>query len=117
MSATATWAANQLRAAREQRGWSQQQPPERLSRTQPAISYWESGKRKPDIDDLLDLSAALELDVSYFLPPEGQRQPIRAILRATASSLAVGELEGALEELVDVADAAAWPAMEIQIHA
>jgi Zn-dependent peptidase ImmA (M78 family)/transcriptional regulator with XRE-family HTH domain len=116
MTATTTWVAGQLRAAREQRGWSQQQLAERLNRTQTSISYWESGKRKPDIDDLLDLSSVLELDVNFFLPPERHRQPIRAILRATAERVAGGDLQQALERLVDEADAAAWPIEEIEIR-
>ncbi|MGI8998814.1 MAG: ImmA/IrrE family metallo-endopeptidase [Candidatus Limnocylindria bacterium] len=117
MSATGAWVARQVRAAREQRGWSQRELAVRLGRTQTAVSYWESGKRKPDIDDLLDLADALDEDVSYFLPPERQRQPIRAILRATAERLASTDLRETLERLVDEADAAQWPATQLDLQA
>jgi Zn-dependent peptidase ImmA (M78 family)/DNA-binding XRE family transcriptional regulator len=117
MSVTAAWVANQLREAREERGWTQKDLAHRLGRTQTAISYWESGKRKPDIDDLLDLATALGEDVSYFFPPERQRQPIRAILRATADRLASSDLRVTLDDLVDDAEAADWPAPEIEIRA
>jgi Zn-dependent peptidase ImmA (M78 family)/DNA-binding XRE family transcriptional regulator len=117
MSATAGWVARQVRLARKRRGWSQQELAERLDRTQTAVSYWESGKRKPDIDDLLDLADALDEDVSFFLPPDRQRQPIRAILRATAERLASSDLQETLERLIDEAEAAHWPAAKIEVQA
>jgi Zn-dependent peptidase ImmA (M78 family)/DNA-binding XRE family transcriptional regulator len=117
MSATAAWVARRLREARENRGWSQQDLASRLGRTQTAISYWESGKRTPDIDDLLELSDAFEEDFDFFLPPKKLREPIRMFLRATADQLASRDLRETLDHLVDEAEHAAWPSPEITIKA
>jgi len=78
------------------------------------ISYWESGKRAPGLDDLVDLAEALERDVAYFLP-RPDREPIRAVLRATAAQLEHKDLDRALEQLMDAAEAASPPAAEISV--
>ena len=114
---TARTVAGAIKAARRQLGWSQTDLAERVGRTQTAVSYWEAGKRTPGLDDLLDLSGALQKDISFFLPNNEERQPIRAILRATAAQLDSGELDSALQTFLDRAEAKTPPIKTIEISA
>lgn len=114
---TARTVADAIRSARRERGWSQSDLAGQLDRTQTAISYWESGKRTPGLDDLLDLATTLQKDVSYFLPGSQERQPIRAILRATADQLDLSELDNELQEFLDRVESATPPMKVIEISA
>ena len=114
---TARTVADAIRSARQARGWSQNDLASQLGRTQTAISYWESGKRTPGLDDLLDLATTLQRDVSYFLPGSQERQPIRAILRATADQLDLLELDNELQGFLDRVESATPPMKTIQISA
>src|SRR4051812_22074114 len=116
MTTTSAWVARQIKAARVQRGWSQGELARRLDRTQTAISYWEGGKRTPDLDELVRLAGVLGQEVSFFLPGyEPVEQPLRAVLRATAARLEGVELEQALDQLVDVAEAEPPPRAELKV--
>ncbi len=115
MSSTTAWIAHRLREARERRGWSQAELARRLDKTQTAISYWEAGKRTPGLDDLLELSFALDEEFDFFLPPERARQPVSAILRAEVQRLASDEMAKAIDDLLDHAEMLATPAKEIEV--
>lgn len=104
-SDTAAWIAGRIRDARSSHRWTQGELAARLGVTQTAVSYWESGKRVPGVDDLLDLSAVLERDVRFFLPGERTRAPVRAVLRATTDRLDRGDLYEALQPLLDEMEA------------
>lgn len=110
-SDTNAWIARRIREARSERGWSQEQLAQRLRRTQTAVSYWESGKRSPGLDDLMDVAEALGRPVDYFIPAE----PIRALLRATADRLASDELREILDDLVDTAETSARPSRKFVV--
>ncbi len=114
---TARTVAEAIKSGRQEREWSQTDLAEQLGRTQTAISYWESGKRVPGLDDLLDLSSALQKDVSFFLPSSHERQPIRAILRATAAQLDLAELDSALQDFLDQVEGLTLPLKTIEISA
>lgn len=114
---TARTVADAIRSARQERGWSQADLASRLDRTQTAISYWESGKRTPGLDDLLDLATTLQKDVSYFLPGSQERQPIRAILRATADQLDLSQLDNELQGFLDRIESATPPMKMIHVSA
>jgi Zn-dependent peptidase ImmA (M78 family)/DNA-binding XRE family transcriptional regulator len=113
---TTTWVGRQIRAARERLGLSQEDLARRLNRTQTAVSYWESGKRAPGLDDLVDLADVLQQDVSFFLP-QSARPPIRAVLRAATTQLADKQLWKALQALVDEAESMPAPPRELEIAA
>ena len=117
VSDTTAWVARKIRTAREEAGLSQSQLATRLGRTQTAVSYWEAGKRAPGLDDLVELSGALQRDIAYFLPGREETAPIRAILRATAQRLDRQDLDGALQQLVDHAEALPEPVAAIEISA
>lgn len=106
---TNAWVAQQIRDARTDLGWSQEQLARRLGRTQTAVSYWEGGKRSPGLDDLMDLSEVFDKPVDYFIPVERRRPSIRALLRATAERLASADLAEILDDLVDEAEARGHP--------
>lgn len=117
MSDTTTWVAGAIRDARERRGWSQSELARRLNKTQTAVSYWEAGKRAPGLDDIVELAGVLEVAVESFLPPERVRQPVTAVLRATAVRLADAELQKAIYELAAEAEDAAPLPVQIDVTA
>jgi transcriptional regulator with XRE-family HTH domain len=98
---TTSWIAATIREQRERRNWSQAELARRLGRTQTSLSYWESGKRTPALDDLLELATVLDVDVEAFIPPHHARRPGTALLRATAERLASDELQRAVEDLLE----------------
>jgi Zn-dependent peptidase ImmA (M78 family)/DNA-binding XRE family transcriptional regulator len=71
-----------IRRARENVGMTQGELAAAIGRQQTTISYWESGRRSPDIEDLLALADALEVEVSFFFEDNRIRQPRRVLLRA-----------------------------------
>ena len=54
--------ANRLKAAREQAGFTQEQLAERVGVTRQAVSRWEQGHTQPDMEMLVTLSQALQVD-------------------------------------------------------
>lgn len=115
MSDTKTWVAQAIRTAREQNGWSQGELARRLGRTQTSVSYWESGKRTPGLDDIVELATLMGKDVADFLPPAQTRRPVRAVLRSTAARLAMSEVDDAVERLIEQADDRAFPLAQITV--
>jgi Zn-dependent peptidase ImmA (M78 family)/DNA-binding XRE family transcriptional regulator len=110
---TTTWISRRIREIRERLGWTQARLAAELGVTQTAVSYWESGKRSPGVDELIELADATGEELSSLLPPS-ERQPIRAILRATAQQLEGTELDEALEHLMDQADKLPPPVRDIK---
>lgn len=74
-----------IRRAREHTGLTQGTLAGAIGRTQTAISYWESGRRSPDIADLIALAGALDVEVGFFFGDDRARQAKRVILRAEAT--------------------------------
>lgn len=60
--------AARIRLARERAQWSQKQLAKKLRIGQSAISQWESGMTKPDIQNRLKLSLLLKIPFSELLP-------------------------------------------------
>jgi transcriptional regulator with XRE-family HTH domain len=52
---------------RKQRGWLQQDVADKLKRTQTFVSKYESGSRRIDLVELLDILRALETDPHEFI--------------------------------------------------
>jgi transcriptional regulator with XRE-family HTH domain len=65
---------------RKQRGLLQQDVADRLGRTQTFVSKYESGVRRVDLIELLDILRALEVDSHEFLE-RVQALPITALPR------------------------------------
>lgn len=114
---TGAWIARRIRDARDQRGWSQTELADRLRCTQTAVSLWESGKRTPGLDDLIEIADALDMDVNTFLPPNLARRPVVAVLRATAERLVDSQLYTAIDQLVSDAEGMTLPERELVVSA
>ena len=56
-----------LREIRKQKGYSQLKVAMDLSISREALSYYESGKRNPDIDMLLRLSDYFDVSIDYLI--------------------------------------------------
>lgn len=117
MSETKTWVARRIRETREKLGLSQAQLAERLGRTQTAVSLWESGRRTPGLDDLIEIADALGVDVTTLLPPNRVARPVVALLRATAERLIDHQLYEAVDRLVSDAEDATMPEAELSVSA
>lgn len=90
--------ADRIKAARKQKKISQEKLSEMLNVSQSAISSYESGARKPDIDFLPQIAKALDVSVSYLLgrdegqpqpspsPADRQRRDVEAMLRAMSEA-------------------------------
>jgi Zn-dependent peptidase ImmA (M78 family)/DNA-binding XRE family transcriptional regulator len=115
-SDTSAWIGRRIRDGREQARLTQAELAARLGRTQTAVSYWESGKRMPGLDDLIDVSVAVGQDVYFFLPPDQPGQPVAAILRAETARLADRELELAVGALLDDAERQDLPNRQLSIR-
>lgn len=72
--------AARLKELRKQRGLHQQTVAERLGRTQTYISRYESGARRLDVIELLDVLLALEADPHEFID-RALEQPMKALPR------------------------------------
>jgi Zn-dependent peptidase ImmA (M78 family)/transcriptional regulator with XRE-family HTH domain len=89
-SSAATTVGARIRRARIMKGLSQAQLGEGLNKTQTAVSYWEAGRRSPDLDDLIELADVLDVPVSYFFErseakPKEKSGKKRVLLRAEAT--------------------------------
>ena len=62
--------SEKLQNLRKAAGLSQEQLAERLNVTRQAVSKWETGEGKPDIDNLLPLARLLQTTVDYLLDDE-----------------------------------------------
>lgn len=58
---------NRLRGLRESHGYTQDVMSEELGVSLRTYSYWENGKRKPDIEKLYNLCELLQCDPNYLL--------------------------------------------------
>ncbi len=116
MTGTNMWVAQRVREAREEAGLTQAQLAKRVDKTQTAVSFWESGKRTPGLDDLIQLSDALKKDVYYFLPSTEMHMPVATMLRAVADRLASVELREAVERLLIDAEALGLPQRRFEIR-
>jgi transcriptional regulator with XRE-family HTH domain len=73
--------AARLKELRDHRGLHQQAVADRLGRTQTYVSRYESGGRRLDLIELLDVLRALEADPHEFIDRVLQHQPLTALPR------------------------------------
>lgn len=59
--------AKRLRAAREQKGYSQKMLGVRVGLSDKSISMYEKGSVYPPVTNLLKIAKELDKDISYFL--------------------------------------------------
>lgn len=103
----------QIRQARDERGLTQGELAERIGKTQTSISYWESGRRAPDVEDLVAIADALDVQVAFFFE-RSESKPRRVLLRAQATLRPFDNLIAELEEFAAEAEDLEPPVREIQ---
>lgn len=96
-SRSAAVVGRRIRAAREARGLTQADLATALSRTPTSVSYWEGGQRSPGLEDVVEIARVLGIDAATLLPS----QPPRVLARAQAAELAIGDLVGVVDGLVE----------------
>ncbi len=95
-----------IREAREKKGWTQRQLAYALpgQADGPTISRWERGGVLPQTDTLEALAKALDVDVSYFLAPEPEREDTTDLLDVLAqpdgSKSQLDRIEAKLDDLL-----------------
>jgi Zn-dependent peptidase ImmA (M78 family)/DNA-binding XRE family transcriptional regulator len=99
-----------IRRARIKKGFSQAQLGDMLEKTQTAVSYWEAGRRSPDLDDIVELADVLGVEVGYFFErseakPKDSSGKKRVLLRAEATLRPFQDLAQDIEAFADFADA------------
>ena len=70
--------SNRIISARKAKGLSQEALADMIGVSRQAISKWETGEAKPDVDKLIVLSAALDLSLDYLclgIEPAVQKAP------------------------------------------
>src|SRR5262245_58026704 len=100
---TAAEVGARIRRAREQGGLTQGELGEAIGKTQTAVSYWESGRRSPDVDDVVAIADALDVEVAYFFE-RAQPKPKRVLLRAQATLRPFDDLITEIEDFASRAE-------------
>jgi Zn-dependent peptidase ImmA (M78 family)/DNA-binding XRE family transcriptional regulator len=103
-----------IKRAREQQGLTQGELGERVGKTQTAISYWEAGRRSPDVDDIVAVADALDVEVTYFFG-RTESKPRGVLLRAQATLRPFDNLIAEIERFAaEAEDLESFP-REIQV--
>jgi Zn-dependent peptidase ImmA (M78 family)/DNA-binding XRE family transcriptional regulator len=105
---------NRIRARREELGLSQAALAERLNRTQTSISYWEAGRRSPDVDDLVALADALDLEPGDLLAGAPVTSP-RVLFRAEVARLELDEFADAMDDFIEAAEELKPPRVKLTL--
>lgn len=75
MSAASRYVAEAIKSAREIEELTQEQLAARLGVTQACISYWETERRTPGIDELVAVARATNTRLSWFIPDDEEPCP------------------------------------------
>ena len=105
---------NRIRARREELGLSQAALAERLMRTQTAISYWEGGHRSPDVEDLVALAEALDLEPGELLAST-RVTSAPVLFRAEIARLELHDFAAAIDDFISAAERLKPPVKELTL--
>ncbi len=64
------WIGEKIRAAREEKGWTQWELAKEVYKSQTNISDYERGRLEISVVDLMYIALALEKPLTYFTPPK-----------------------------------------------
>ena len=68
-----------IKQARRQKGLSQQEMAERLHVVRQTVSKWETGRSVPDANELLQITALLEIPAGRLLGTETEDEDLRQL--------------------------------------
>lgn len=105
-----------IRQVREARGLSQGVLAEALGVTQTAVSYWESGRRSPDVDDLIEIAEVLETDVASLFSETRPRRRAPVVMRAVAERVLLDEFADQVDEFTAAIEEIPVPAVRVQVQ-
>lgn len=64
-----------IKRARQERGWSQAELARRMSVTQPSVAEWESGRKAPNMKNLVRLAKLLDVGFEWLSTGRGEMRP------------------------------------------
>jgi transcriptional regulator with XRE-family HTH domain len=99
-----------IRRLREQRELSQQELAARVGKSQAALSFWEKGRRAPDLVDLMKIAEALAVDVGTLFP----ERP-RMVLRAQLDRVFADHLPDEVERFAAEVEQESAPQVELTV--
>lgn len=105
-----------IRQVREARGLSQGALAEALGVTQTAVSYWESGRRSPDVDDLIEIAEVLDTDVAALFSDTRPRRRAPVVMRAVAERVLLDEFADQVDEFTAAIEQVTVPAVRVQVQ-
>jgi Zn-dependent peptidase ImmA (M78 family)/transcriptional regulator with XRE-family HTH domain len=106
----------EIRRVRQAQEISQDELARRLGLTQAAVSQWESGRRTPSIDDLVEVARVLDHDVRDFLPASRPSGSVPKLLRAEVAQLDFGSMATMVEAFIGEAERSNPIEAELQIE-
>lgn len=68
-----------IKRARQERGWSQAELARRMSVTQPSVAEWESGRKAPNMKNLVRLAKLLDVGFEWLSTGRGEMRPSPAL--------------------------------------
>ena len=75
-----------IKQSRLERGWSQAELARRMSVTQPSVAEWESGRKAPNMKNLVHLSKLLGVGFEWLSTGRGEMRPPPAYSVAEAAA-------------------------------
>lgn len=64
-----------IKQARQERGWSQAELARHMSVTQPSVAEWESGRKAPNMKNLMRLAKLLDVGFEWLSTRRGAIRP------------------------------------------
>jgi len=80
-----TMMKERIKRARRERGWSQAELALRMSVTQPSVAEWESGRKAPNMKNLVRLAKLLDVGFEWLSTGRGEMRPPPALYVSEAA--------------------------------
>lgn len=74
-----------IKRARREREWSQAELARRMSVTQPSVAEWESGRKAPNMKNLVRLAKLLDVGFEWLSTGRGEMRPPPALYVSEAA--------------------------------
>jgi Zn-dependent peptidase ImmA (M78 family)/DNA-binding XRE family transcriptional regulator len=104
-----------IRRAREHRGLTQTDLADCIGTAQSTISLWEKGRRSPNLDELVALADALDLEIGSLFEESRPQRSRRVLLRAEATLRPLDELAETIDDFANAAESLEPLAIKIRV--